>query len=50
VILASYEIDEVVSAEMPFLAQENVDDLLPLAGALATGRLQAAEIWQSCQR
>ena len=38
------EIDEIVGAEVPFLAQEHVDDLLPLAGALAAGRLQPAEI------
>ena len=49
-IVAPYEIDEVVGAEMPFLSQEDVDDLLPLAGALATGWFQAAEIWKCCQR
>ena len=50
VIVAPYEIDEVVSAEMPFLSQEDVDNLLPLAGALATGRLEPTEIWNSVQR
>jgi hypothetical protein len=50
VIVTPYEVDEVVSAEMPFLPQEDVDDLLPLAGAFATGRLQPGEIWESCQR
>ena len=43
-------IDEVVSTEMPFLPQEDVDNLLPLAGALATARFQSTEIWKSCQR
>ncbi|MNC86243.1 hypothetical protein D3C83_18870 [compost metagenome] len=37
-------VDEIVGAEMPLLAQEDVDDLLALAGALATVRLQPAEI------
>ena len=44
------EIDEIVGAEMTFLTQEDVDNLLPLAGALATGRFQPTEIWNSCQR
>jgi hypothetical protein len=35
---------------MSFLTEEDVDNLLPLAGALATGRLQPTEIWNSCQR
>ena len=50
VIVAPNEIDEIVGAEMPFLPQEDVDNLLPLAGALATGRFQPTEIWKSCQR
>jgi hypothetical protein len=50
VIVAPNEIDEIVSAEMPFLPQEDVDNLLPLAGALAAGRLEPAEIRKSCQR
>ena len=49
-IVAPNEIDEIVGAEVPFLAQEDVDNLLPLAGALATGRLQPTEIRKSCQR
>ena len=40
VIFAPDEIDEIVGAEVPFLTQEDVDDLLPLAGALAARRLQ----------
>ena len=31
-IFAAYQIDEVVGADMPFLTQEHVDDLLPLTG------------------
>ena len=38
------QIDEIVGAEVTFLTQEHVDDLLPLAGALAARRLQPAEI------
>src|SRR5262245_13744915 len=48
VIVVPNEIDEIVGAEMPFLTQEDVDNLLPLAGALATGRLQPTEIWENC--
>jgi hypothetical protein len=44
-ILTANEIDQIVSAEMPLLAEEDVDNLLPLAGALATRRRQPAEIW-----
>src|SRR5688572_13900222 len=43
VIVPPNEIDEIVGAEMPFLPQEDVDNLLPFAGALATGRLEPAE-------
>ena len=50
VIVATNEIDEIVGAEMPFLPQEHVDNLLPLAGALATGRFEPTEIGKSCQR
>ena len=39
-VFAANEIDQIVGAEVPFLAQEDVDDLLALAGALAAGRLQ----------
>ena len=49
VILMSNEIDQIVGAEMSFLTEEDVDNLLPLAGALATSRLQPTEIWNSCQ-
>ena len=39
------EVDEIVGAEVPFLAEEHVDDLLPLAGALAARTASAvAEI------
>ncbi len=44
VIFASDEIDEIVGAQVPFLAQEHVDDLLPLAGAFAARRLQSRDI------
>ena len=44
VVVLANQIDEIVGAEMSFLTQEDVDDLLPLAGALAAGRLQPAEI------
>ena len=44
VIFAADEVDEIVGAQVSFLAQEHVDDLLALAGALAAGRLQPAEI------
>jgi hypothetical protein len=38
------QIDEIVGAEMTFLTQEDVDNLLPLTGALAARRRQSAEI------
>ena len=41
VIFVADEIDEIVGAEMPFLAQEHVDDLLALAGALAASPASA---------
>ena len=47
VILAADQIDEIVGAEVPFLAQEDVDDEIALAGALAAGRPQPAEIRKS---
>ena len=50
VVLMSDEINQIVGAEMSFLTEEDVDNLLPLAGALATSRLQPTEIWNSCQR
>src|SRR5258705_2484691 len=43
-IFAANQVDEVVGAEMSFLAQEHVDDLFPLARPLAAVRLQPAEI------
>ena len=43
-IFAPDEVDEVVGAEVPFLAQEHVDDLFPLAGALAARRLEPGEV------
>ena len=43
-IFASNEIDEIVGAEVTFLAQEHIDDLFPFAGTLAAIALQAAEI------
>src|SRR5690348_1066505 len=45
-ILAPDDVDEVVRAEVPFLTQEDVDDLFALARALAAVRLQPAEIWK----
>jgi len=50
VIITSNEIDQIVGAEMAFLSQEDVDNLLALAGALATGWLQPSEIWNCVQR
>ena len=43
-VVVADQIDQIVGAEVPFLAQEDVDDLLALAGALAARRLQPAEI------
>jgi hypothetical protein len=43
-ILAPDQIDEIVGAEVSLLTQEDVDDLLALARALAARRLQPAEI------
>ena len=42
-ILAADEIDEVVGGEVAFLAQEDVDDEVALAGTLAPGRAQALD-------
>jgi hypothetical protein len=44
-VLAPDQIDQIVCAQVAFLVQEHVDNLLPLAGALATCRLQSCEIW-----
>ena len=43
-ILATDDVDQIVGAEVSLLAEEHVDDLLALAGALAALRLQPAEI------
>ena len=43
-IVLADQIDEIVGAEMAFLTQEHIDNLLPLAGALASCRRQSAEI------
>jgi hypothetical protein len=43
-IFPSNEIDEVVGAEVTFLTEKDVDDLLPLARALAADRLESAQI------
>ena len=43
-IFAADEIDEVVGAEMPFLTQEHIDDLFPLAGPLPARRLEPGEV------
>src|SRR5215216_8029933 len=43
-IFAPADVDEVVGAEVPLLAEKHVDDLLALAGALAALWLQPAEI------
>ena len=40
-VLASDEVDQVVGAEMPFLSQEHIDDLFPLAGPFPARRLEA---------
>src|ERR1043165_911056 len=44
VIFAAYQVDEIVGAEVAFLAQEDVDDLFALARPFSASRLQAAEI------
>jgi hypothetical protein len=49
-VFAPNQIDEIVSAEMSFLPQKDIDDFLPLTGALAAGRLEPAEIWKCRQR
>ena len=41
-VFAADQIDEIVGAEVAFLAQEHIDDLLPLARALAAVGLQPA--------
>ena len=49
-IVLADQIDEVVGAEVTFLTQEHVDNLLPLAGALAARWLQSAEIREGNSR
>ena len=43
-ILAADQVDEVVGGEVAFLAEEDVDDEVALAGALAAGRAQAVDV------
>jgi hypothetical protein len=43
-IFLADQIDEIIGTVMTFLTKEHVDDLLPLARALATRRRQSAEI------
>jgi hypothetical protein len=43
-ILAPDQVHEVVGAQMPFLLDEDIDDLLPLAGALTARWLQACDV------
>ena len=45
-VVAPDEIDQIVRAQVPFLAEEDVDNLLPLARALAPERFKAREIGQ----
>ena len=47
VVLATNQIDEIVRAEVPLLAQEEVDDLLTFVRVLAADRLQSAQIGKS---
>ena len=43
-VLPPNEIDEIVRAQMPLLAQKDVEDLLPFAGPLAASRLQPLDV------
>ena len=43
-ILLPNEIAEVVRAQMPFLAQKEIEDAVAFAGTLAAGRTQAGKI------
>ena len=43
-IFLADEIDEVVGAEVPLLAEEHIDDEVALAGALAAGRAHAFDV------
>ena len=42
-VFAADEINEIVGAEVPLLAEENVEDLLALAGTLAAFGLEAID-------
>jgi hypothetical protein len=48
-IFSPDDVDEIVGAEVSLLAEEHIDDLLALAGALAALWLQPAEIGKSCR-
>ena len=48
-IFALDEIDEIVGAEVSLLAEEHVDDLIALAGALGAGGAQAIDV-RRCAR
>ena len=41
-VLAADEIEQIVGAEVTFLAQEDLEDAVALGGALAAGRAQAS--------
>ena len=43
-VLLANQVDQVVGREMPFLAQEDVDDAVALAGPLAAGRPQTVDV------
>ena len=43
-IFLADQIDEVVGAEVPFLAEERIDDEVAFAGALAASRAHAFDI------
>ena len=43
-VFLAYHVDEIVGAEVPVLTEKHVDDLLPLAGALAASRLQSRDV------
>ncbi len=45
-VVAPDQIDQIVGAQVPFLPQEDVDDLFALVGTLAPKRLEPGEIWQ----
>ena len=53
-ILATDDIEQIVGAEMPLLAQEQTQDEITFAGALAPRRAQARDVreraFQGCSR